>query len=124
LAPAAEVKIIRCIRGEAWDVVVDLRPDSPTFGQWFGTELSAENRRMMYIPRGFANAALSLADDTELLYLVSEFYTPAEERGVRWNDPRFAIKWPDTPTQISDKDRSWPDFDPALHGIEKLRGIK
>jgi dTDP-4-dehydrorhamnose 3,5-epimerase len=124
LAPAAEVKIMRCIRGAVWDAIIDLRPDSPTFGQWFGAELSAQNRRMMYVPRGFAHAVLTLADDTELLYLVSDFYDPAQERGVRWNDPRFAIEWPVTPTEISDKDRTWPDFDPAFHGIETLRGIK
>lgn len=124
LAPVAEVKIMRCIRGAVWDAIIDLRPDSPTFAQWFGAELSAQNRRMMYVPRGFAHAVLTLADDSELLYLVSEFYEPAQERGLRWNDPRFAIEWPVTPTEISDKDRSWPDFDPAFHGIEMLRGIK
>lgn len=124
LAPAAEVKIMRCIRGAVWDAIIDLRPDSPTFSQWFGTELSAENRRMMYVPRGFAHAALSLVDDTEILYPVSAFYEPAQERGLRWNDPRFAIEWPITPTEISEKDRSWPDFDPTYHGVEKLRGIK
>lgn len=124
LAPAAEVKVVRCIRGAVWDAIVDIRPDSPTFGRWFGDELSAENRRMMYVPRGFAHAILTLADDTELLYLVSTFYAPAEERGVRWNDTKFGIEWPIEPTEISEKDRSWPDFDPAFHGIERLRGLK
>ena len=124
LAPAAEVKVVRCIRGAVWDAIVDIRPDSPTFGRWFGAELSAENRRMMYVPRGFAHAILTLADDTELLYLVSAFYAPAEERGVRWNDPRFSIEWPLEPTEISDKDRSWPDFDGSFHGIERLRGLR
>ena len=124
LAPAAEVKVVRCIRGAVWDAIIDIRPDSPTFARWFGAELSAENRRMMYVPRGFAHAILTLTDDTELLYLVSEFYAPAEERGVRWNDPRFGIQWPLEPTEISEKDRSWPDFDPSFHGIERLRGIR
>jgi dTDP-4-dehydrorhamnose 3,5-epimerase len=124
LAPAAEVKVVRCIRGAVWDAIVDIRPDSPTFGLWYGAELSAENRRMMYVPRGFAHAILTLADDTELLYLVSTFYAPAEERGVRWNDPKFGIEWPLQPTEISEKDRSWPDFDPGFHGVERLQGLK
>ena len=79
---------------------------------------------MMYVPRGFAHAILTLADDTELLYLVSTFYAPAEERGVRWNDPKFGIEWPLEPTEISEKDRSWPDFDPGFHGIERLKSLK
>jgi len=124
LAPAAEVKVVRCIRGALFDVIIDIRPDSPTFGKWFGAELTAENRLMMYVPRGFAHAILTLADDTEALYLVSEFYSPENERGVRWNDPRFNIAWPLAPTEISEKDGKWPDFDPAFHGIERLRGIK
>jgi dTDP-4-dehydrorhamnose 3,5-epimerase len=123
LAPSAEVKVIRCIRGALWDAIVDIRPDSPTFGKWFGAELTAENRTMMYAPRGFAHAILTLADDTEALYLASEFYAPKEERGVRWNDPKFAIEWPIEPVEISDKDRSWPDFDPEFHGTERLRGL-
>lgn len=124
LAPAAEVKVVRCIRGALFDAIVDLRPDSSTFGQWFGAELTAENRLMMYVPRGFAHAILTLADDTEALYLVSDVYSPENERGVRWNDPRFDIAWPIVPTEISQKDANWPDFDPAFHGIERLRGIK
>lgn len=124
LAPAAEVKVVRCIRGAVWDAIVDIRPDSPTFRRWFGAELSAENRRMMYVPRGFAHAILTLADDTELLYLVSDSYAPQWERGLRWNDSAFSIEWPIEPTEMSDKDRAWPDFDPAFHGVERLRGIK
>lgn len=123
LPPKAEVKLVRCIRGELWDAIVDLRPDSPTFGQWFGTELNAENRLMMYVPRGFAHAILTLSDDTEALYLVSEFYGPGQERGVRWNDPKFKIAWPIEPAEISPKDAKWPDFDPAFHGVEQLRGL-
>lgn len=124
LAPAAEVKVVRCIRGALFDAIVDIRPDSPTFGKWFGAELSAENRLMMYVPRGFAHAILTLTDNTEALYLVSDFYSPENERGVRWNDPRFDIAWPIEPAEISPKDAKWPDFDPAFHGIERLRGIK
>jgi dTDP-4-dehydrorhamnose 3,5-epimerase len=124
LAPSAEVKVVRCIRGALWDAIVDIRPGSETFGKWFGAELSAENRRMMYVPRGFAHAILTLEEDTEALYLVSDFYAPGEERGVRWNDPRFGVEWPIEPTEISPKDAAWPDFDPEFHGIERLRGIK
>jgi dTDP-4-dehydrorhamnose 3,5-epimerase len=123
LTPRAEVKVIRCVRGALFDAIVDLRPDSPTFGKWFGAELTAENRTMMYSPRGFAHAILTLTDDTEALYLVSEYYGPKEERGVRWNDPKFAVKWPIEPVEISDKDRNWPDFNPEFHGTEQLRGL-
>lgn len=124
LAPSAEVKVVRCLRGSVWDAIIDIRPDSPTFGKSFGAELSADNRRMMYVPRGFAHGILTLTDDAELLYLVSDFYAPAEERGIRWNDPRFTVEWPIKPIEISPKDAAWPDFDPKIHGVEKLRGIK
>lgn len=123
LPPKAEVKLVRCIRGALWDAILDLRPNTPTFGKWFGAELTAENRLMMYVPRGFAHGMVTLTDDTEALYLVSEFYGPEQERGVRWNDPKFAISWPVEPTEISPKDANWPDFDPAFHGIEQLRGL-
>jgi dTDP-4-dehydrorhamnose 3,5-epimerase len=123
LRPAAEVKLVRCIRGALHDVILDLRPDSPTFAKWFGTRLDAENRVMMYVPRGCAHALLTLEDDTEALYLVSDFYSPEHERGVRWNDPRFGIEWPIEPREISPKDASWPDFDPAFHGTDTLRGL-
>ena len=115
LPPAAEVKVVRCVAGALWDVVLDLRPDSPSYGRWFGAELSARNRRMMYAPRGIAHGFVTLADDTEAFYLVSAFYAPELERGVRWNDPRFAIEWPVKPSVISDKDRDRADFDPATH---------
>ena len=106
---------MRCIRGSLWDVVLDVRAGSPTFGQWFGAELSAENRRAMYAPAGFAHAFLTLEPDTEAFYLASHAYAPAQERGIRWNDPRFGIEWPIEPTVISDKDQSHRDFDPAWH---------
>jgi dTDP-4-dehydrorhamnose 3,5-epimerase len=115
LPPAAEAKVVRCVRGALWDVILDLRQESPTWRRWFGAELSAENRRMMYAPRGTAHGFVTLADDTEAFYLVSVFYAPELERGVRWNDPAFGIEWPIKPVVISDKDRDRADFDPATH---------
>ena len=115
LAPRAETKIVRCIRGALHDIILDLRRDSPTFGQTFGVELSAENRHMLYVPKGFAHGFITLVDDTEAFYLVDESYAPESERGVRWDDPYFAIPWPAQPTVISDKDRNYRDFDPAWH---------
>ena len=124
LPPAAEVKVVRCIRGALHDVILDLRPHSPTFGRSFGADLSAENRSMMYVPEGFAHGFVTLAPDTEALYLVSAAYTPEAERGIRFDDPRFAIRWPVTPTELSDKDRTWPDYDPEYHGAAALRGVR
>jgi dTDP-4-dehydrorhamnose 3,5-epimerase len=115
LAPFAETKLVRCIRGALWDVILDLRQGSPTFGRSFGAEISAENRRMMYVPKGFAHGFVTLADDTEAFYFVDEFYAPQHERGVRWDDPRFRIAWPVAPAVLSDKDRAHRDFDPAWH---------
>jgi dTDP-4-dehydrorhamnose 3,5-epimerase len=123
LAPKAEVKIVRCVCGAMWDLIVDLRPDSPTFAKWFGAELNAENRLMMYVPKGFAHAILTLSDDAEAFYMVSEFYAPEQERGLRWNDPKFNIDWPIEPSEVSPKDAKWPDFDPVFHGTELLRGL-
>jgi dTDP-4-dehydrorhamnose 3,5-epimerase len=124
LPPAAEVKVVRCIRGSLYDVILDLRPHSPTFGQWAGAELSAENRTMMYVPEGFAHGFVTLEDDTEALYLVSQTYSPTAERGIRWNDPKFNIQWPITPAEVSDKDGKWPDYDPVFHGADVLRTVK
>lgn len=115
LGPAAEVKVVRCLSGGLYDAILDLRPGSKTFGQSFGAELTGENRRMMYVPRGFAHGFLTLQPDTEALYLVSAFYDPGRERGVRWNDPKFAVHWPAKPEIISDKDANQRDFDPAWH---------
>jgi dTDP-4-dehydrorhamnose 3,5-epimerase len=123
LPPASEIKVVRCIRGALYDVIIDLRPDSPTFAQWFGAELTAENRLMMYAPQGFAHGFISLADDTETFYLASAFYTPQQERGVRFDDPRFGVVWPRTPVDVSAKDLTWPDFDSSFHGTELLRGL-
>jgi dTDP-4-dehydrorhamnose 3,5-epimerase len=96
-------------------MALDLRPESPTFGKHFGTELSAENRNWMYVPRGFAHGFLTLEENTEALYLVSNFYSAELERGVRWNDPKFNIQWPGKPAVLSDKDAKHRDFDPAYH---------
>ena len=115
LGPAAETKVVRCLHGALWDAVLDLHPGSATFGQSFGTRLSAENRRMMYVPRGFAHGFLTVEGDTEALYLVSAFYKPSRERGVRRDDPHFAIAWPAKPRVISEKDTQQRDFDPAWH---------
>jgi dTDP-4-dehydrorhamnose 3,5-epimerase len=123
LAPSAEVKVIRCIQGELFDVILDLRPDSLTFGRSIGVHLTANNREMIYVPRGYAHGLITLTENTEALYLVSSFYAPDCERGIRWNDPRFAIKWPVEPAEISSKDLAWPDFDPQFHGVEMLRGF-
>ncbi len=113
IAPHAEAKLVRCTRGRIFDVAVDLRADSATYCRWTGVELTADNYRMFYIPEGFAHGYLTLEDGCELIYMVSEFYAPEAERGVRWNDPAFGIKWPVSPKIISDKDQHWADF---IHG--------
>jgi dTDP-4-dehydrorhamnose 3,5-epimerase len=107
LAPAAEAKLVRCTRGAIYDAIVDMRADSPSYLQHVGVELSAENRRALYVPPGFAHGYLTLADDTEVEYQVSEFYTPGAERGFRYDDPMLKINWPRTVTRISEKDRAW-----------------
>jgi len=110
-APHAEVKLIRCTRGAIYDVIVDLRPESPTHRLWIGVELTAENRRMLYIPEGFAHGYQTLVDATETFYQVSAPYAPHAEGGVRWDDPAFGIVWPETTDLvISEKDRNWPDY--------------
>jgi dTDP-4-dehydrorhamnose 3,5-epimerase len=117
--PAAEIKLVRCVRGAIHDVIVDLRPRSPTFGEWLGVELSAANRTMLYVPEGFAHGFLTLTDDAETFYQVSAPYTPECERGIRYDDPRIGIEWPGQPVEISEKDRSWPDFRP-LPELEEM----
>ncbi len=114
VAPHEEAKLVRCFRGAIYDVIVDLRPDSPTYLRWIGVELTAENRCMLYVPEGFAHGFQTLEDDTEVFYQVSQFYTPGAERGVRWDDPTFAIEWPAAKRRvISVKDQNWPLFSPA-----------
>jgi dTDP-4-dehydrorhamnose 3,5-epimerase len=110
-APHAETKLVRCTRGAVYDVVVDLRPNSETYKQWLGVDLTQENRRALFVPEGFAHGYQTLAPDSEVFYQVSEYYTPGAEGGVRWNDPAFGIDWPDPDNAfLSDKDRNWPDF--------------
>ena len=115
LGPKAETKLVRCIKGSLHDVILDLRKDSQTFGKSFGADLSAENRRMMYVPKGFAHGFITLEENTEAFYFVDEYYAPELERGVRWNDPQFQINWPTLPTVLSDKDSKQKDFDAAWH---------
>lgn len=112
-----ETKVLRAISGRLVNVMVDLNPDSPTFMQHCKVELSAAGRTMTYVPRGFGNGLQTLEDDTEIIYFVSNYYAPAAERGVRWNDPAFGIDWPLEPTVMSPKDRGWPDFDRAKHSL-------
>jgi dTDP-4-dehydrorhamnose 3,5-epimerase len=123
LPPAAEVKVVRAIKGALWDVIVDLRADSPTYLKWYGSELNESNRLMMYVPRGFGHGFVTLTDHVEALYLDSAFYSPEAERGLRWNDPAVAIDWRAEPQSMSDKDRMWPDLDPKFHGVESMRGL-
>ena len=113
-APFEEAKVVRVIRGAVFDVAIDLRPDSPTFRQWTGCELTAENRKMMYVPPGCAHGYQTLADDTEVFYFVSAAYSPPHQRGVRWNDPAFGVQWPlGQPTSIHDRDATYTDFVPG-----------
>jgi dTDP-4-dehydrorhamnose 3,5-epimerase len=108
--PFAEVKLVRCTRGAIYDVAIDLRPESPTYMQWTAVELTADNRRMFYIPEDFAHGFQTLVDDSEVTYQVSQVYTPEAERGIRFDDPAFNIEWPLPVSVISDKDSTWADF--------------
>jgi len=109
-SPHQEAKLVRCIRGAIFDVAVDLRPHSPTFKRWKAALLTAENRNMLYVPEGCGHGFLTMEDDTEVFYQISEFYAPECSRGVRWNDPAFEIAWPDEVRVISERDRTYPDF--------------
>ena len=109
-APHAEVKVISCLRGAIWDVIIDLRPESPTRCRWQGFELTPGNHRQLYVPEGFAHGFQTLRDDTQVGYLISAFYMPQAASGVRYDDPVFAIDWPLPIAAISEKDRTWPDF--------------
>ncbi len=110
LAPHQETKLVRCTRGALYDVIVDLRSDSPSYKRWIGLELTATNYRMLYVPSDFAHGFITLEDNTEVAYLISESYTPGAGAGLRWNDPQFSIAWPRAVEVISDKDAGWPDF--------------
>ena len=109
-APYEEIKLVRCTRGAICDVIIDVRPESPTFMQWTYAELRADNYLMLYVPEGFAHGFQTLEDDTEVIYQVSQFYTPGSERGIRYDDPVFKIAWPLAVQVISEKDRNWPDY--------------
>jgi dTDP-4-dehydrorhamnose 3,5-epimerase len=109
-APHAEAKLVTCVTGAVFDVCLDLRPASASFRRWVGYELSPDNGRQLYIPEGCAHGFLTLADNSEVHYLISEFYAPGAAMGVRYNDPQFAIEWPGEVMVISDKDRDLPDF--------------
>lgn len=109
--PYQETKFIRCTRGRIYDVIIDLRPDSPTFMQWVGNELTQDNYRMVYVPENFAHGFISLEDNSEVYYPVTEFYTPGAELGIRWNDETFKVKWPIPVDIVSEKDASHKDFD-------------
>jgi len=108
--PFEEAKLVRCTRGSLHDVIVDLRSDSPSYKKSLGVVLTAENRTMLYVPQGFAHGFLTLENDTEVFYQISEFYMPESQRGFRWNDPAIAITWPAEVEFISDRDRNYPDF--------------
>ena len=108
VAPALEAKLVRCTRGAMFDVVLDVREDSPTFGKWHGVELSPENGRMLYLPEGCAHGYQTLEDNTEMYYMASAFFTPEAAKGVRFDSPRFQIDWPLEATMMSDQDRGWP----------------
>ena len=109
-APFEEAKLVRCTRGAIHDVIIDLRPDSPTFMQHVGVQLTPDARNMLYVPEGFAHGFLTLEDHTEVFYQMSEFYVPGAARGFRWDDPAFAIDWPASVSVISERDAAYPDF--------------
>ena len=110
-APHEEVKIVRCTRGSVFDVVVDVRPQSPTFRRWFGIELNPDNASMLYVPEGCATGYLTLEDNSEIYYNTSAIYAPEAATGVRYDDPAFQIDWPREITVLSDNDKNWPDLD-------------
>ena len=108
--PYEETKLVRCTKGSIYDVIIDLRPASPTYAQWIGVELTAENYKMLYVPENFAHGFQTLEDNTEVTYHVSQFYTPGSERGICWDDSAFSIEWVTDVQVISGKDKSWPEF--------------
>ena len=111
--PHEEIKLVRCTKGAIYDAIVDLRQGSPTYLRWIGVELTEQNHKMLYAPEGFAHGYQTLSDNSEVFYQVSRFYSPESERGVRWDDPAFGIKWPETDDLvISEKDKNWPDYLP------------
>ena len=122
--PYEEVKLVRCTKGEIFDVIVDLEPTSATYLKWFGIHLSEKNHKMLYVPKNYAHGYQTLCDESEIFYQVSQFYVPGSEGGLRWDDPELAIQWPITsPITISDKDKNWPDFS-DLHETGRGQIIK
>lgn len=119
--PFAEMKLVRCTRGAIFDVAVDIRPDSPSFRQWVGVELTPDNGLALYVPRGFAHGFLTLADATEVAYQISAEYSPTHARGLRWNDPFHAVAWPGPVEVIAPRDRDYPDAD--VERLQELRGL-
>ena len=110
LPPKAQPKLVRCARGSVYDVIVDLRPDSPTYRRWFGAELNEKNRLALYIPEGMAHGFQTIEDNTEIFYQIAEDYAPELARGARWDDPAFGIRWPLASPILSERDASYPDF--------------
>ena len=110
ITPYEEAKLVQCTKGAIYDVILDLRPDSPTLTQWVAVELTSENRQMIYVPEGFAHGFQTLKDNTEVFYQISEFYAPEYARGVRWNDPAFGIEWPEDQRILSYRDKNYPTF--------------
>jgi len=117
IPPHAEVKLVRCTKGSLFDVIVDLRKDSPTFLKWFAIELTATNYKMLYIPKLFAHGFQTLEDDTEIVYQMSVFYQPGAAKGLRWNDLRLGINWPDARRIMSEKDQAYPNLEVDLVGL-------
>jgi dTDP-4-dehydrorhamnose 3,5-epimerase len=117
IPPHAEAKLVRCTRGAIYDVIIDLRPESRTFKQHVAVVLTADNRRMLYVPEGLAHGFQTLQDDTEVFYQMSEFYFPEHARGVRWNDPAFGIVWPENDPTIAERDRNYPDFTATTEAV-------
>lgn len=111
-APHAEVKMVRCVNGAIWDVIIDLRPESKTYLKWTAVDLTRDNHRMLYVPKGFAHGYQTLTDDAEVFYMVSDPYAPGSEAGIRWNDPRIGIRWPLADPIVSPKDAVHPEFTP------------
>ena len=117
--PAVETKLVRCTRGKIYDIIVDIRPGSPTYLQHFGIELTEENHKALYVPEMFAHGYQALTDMAEVAYQVGEMYTPGCERGIRHDDPALGLKWPMKPTVMSDKDKSWPAFAAAMAEVSR-----
>ena len=121
LNPKAQGKLVRCVRGKVFDVVVDLRQGSPTFGKWLSVELSDENKRMLYVPPGFAHGFQAVSDWADVIYKQTEYYSPEHERGIIWNAPELAIPWPILEPKLSAKDKIYPSFKDAEHNFDLPR---